>query len=236
MAREPDIFIPLKRRRPEEQPRERLARHGVEHLRTSELIALIVRTGSSGKSAVDIGEQLLQRYQDDLTRISRLDLKEICAHPGFGTASGCALLAAFELGRRVHYAGQADDALDLKRVSDVAAMFRREYGTDAPEKFAAFYINRQYRLLGTKLISRGSTAAAVVDPRDIFKEALLLNASAVILAHNHPGGDVEPSTHDLDLTRQLADAGRIFRIPVAEHVIVAQRGEKGFLDEVPMGD
>jgi len=94
----------------------------------------------------------------------------------------------------------------------------------------AFYINRKYRLLGQKLISQGGLSETIVDPRIIFKEALLLNASAIILAHNHPQGDLVPSEQDMSLTREMKEAGMIFRIPVAEHVIIAHNDESGILE------
>lgn len=234
MDDEQPIYIPLNKRSPEEQPRERLSRHGVKQLRTSELIALILRTGSSGKSAVDLSDKLLQRYNDDLLRLSQLELNEIRTNDGFGTASGCALLAAFELGRRLSHAVNLNQTIDLKKVSDVARLFRNQYGADAPEKFVALYINRRFRLLGAKLVSQGGYAATVVDPRVLFKEALLLNASAVILAHNHPAGCPMPSEHDLKLTKELVEAGQLFRIPVAEHVIVTSDQENGMIKDLDM--
>ena len=232
MGRDDQIYIPLNKRRADEQPRERLAKYGVQHLRTSELIALILRAGSSGRSAVDLADQMLQTYNDDISRISQLSLSEITTNKGFGPASGCALAAAFELGRRSEHTGLSKGTLDLKKISDVATLFRREYGTASPENFVAFYINRRYRLLGQKLISQGSGSKTVVDPRDIFKEALLRNASAVILAHNHPSGTLKPSSQDLDLTLELVESGRLFRIPVAEHVIVTEKSENGTLQNI----
>lgn len=229
MAHDQNIFIPLNKRRPDEQPRERLAKYGVQQLRTSELIALILRAGGAGKSAVDLSDQLLQRYDDDLPRMSHLGLSEIKSNPGFGIASGSALLAAFELGRRTHHAMQDSRPLNLKSISDVARFFRKEFGAEAPEKFVALYINRSHKLLGSKLISKGGHSAVVVDPREVFKEALLLNASAVILAHNHPSNDLAPSKHDIALTEELTTAGNLFRIPVAEHVIIANNSEIGII-------
>lgn len=232
MSNDQEIYIPLKARSPDEQPRERLAKYGARNLRTSELIALILRAGSSGKSAVDLADKLLRHYNDDLSRMTQLNLPEIMSHEGFGVASGCSLLAAFELGRRAHLLENENNVLDLKRVSDVATLFRREYSAEKPEKFVVFYINRRYRLLGHKLISQGGLSKTVVDPRIVFKEALLLNSTAVILAHNHPEGGLSPSKHDLSLTRELIEAGQIFRIPVAEHVIVSEQAEKGIIDSV----
>jgi DNA repair protein RadC len=232
MTHDPKIFILLNQRPPEEQPRERLARYGVRNLRTSELIALILRTGSSGKSALDLSDKLLQKYNDDLCRVSQLDLSEIKLHQGFGTASGCALMAAFELGRRVHFSSKKKQSYDLKRVSDVAILFRKEFGAGAPEKFVTFYINRRFRLLGQKMISQGGMSETIVDPRIVFKEALLLDASAVILAHNHPGNALSPSKQDISLTKEMVKAGRIFRIPVAEHVIVGSSGESGIIEHI----
>lgn len=226
------IYLPLNKRSADEQPRERLSRYGPRNLRTSELIALILRAGSSGQSAVDLADQMLQAYNDDLSLISQLSLSEITSNKGFGPASGCALSAAFELGRRVQHTASDKKALDLKKVSDVAEFFRRDYGAKAPEKFVSFYINRNYRLLGQKMVSQGGMSKTVVDPREIFKEAILLNASAVILAHNHPGGGIEPSSQDLELTRELVEAGKLFRIPVAEHVIVGNKKEAGIIDNI----
>jgi DNA repair protein RadC len=232
MEAEKPIYIPLNQRSSDEQPRERLSKYGPQRLRTSELIALILRTGSSGKSAVDLADRMLQAYNDDLSRISELSLSEIKSNKGFGPAAGCALAAAFELGRRVHTLKNVEKPLDLKKVSDVANLFRKEYGTASPEKFVAFYINRRHRLIDQKLISQGSGSKTVVDPRDIFKEALLNNASAVILAHNHPSGALQPSPHDLSLTRELVEMGHLFRIPVVEHVIVAEKSENGTLQNI----
>jgi len=172
---------------------------------------------------------MLQSYNDDLSLISKLSLSEIMTNKGFGPASGCALAAAFELGRRVLHSSSSKKVLDLKKVSDVAELFRRDYGAEAPEKFVCFYINRNYRLLGQNLTSRGGTSKMVIDPRLVFKEALLLNASAVILAHNHPSGSVAPSSDDLALTEDLVSVGKLFRIPVAEHVIITQSRENGII-------
>lgn len=236
MNNDQEIYIPLKARSPDEQPRERLAKYGVRNLRTSELIALILRAGCSGRSAVDLADQMLQNYNDDLNRISVLELNEIKANEGFGIASGCSLIAAFELGRRLQFSEKDNRTFDLKKVSDVATLFRREYGADAPEKFVAFYINRRYRLLGQKLISQGGLSQTVVDPRIVFKEALLLNTSAIVLAHNHPEGGLTPSKQDISLTREMIDAGRLFRIPVAEHVIISSKSESGIINLIDNGN
>lgn len=235
MAANQNIYIPLNKRKAEEQPRERLAKYGARNLRTSELIALILRAGCSGRSAVDLADQMLQNYNDDLNRISELELSEIKANAGFGIASGCSLIAAFELGRRLQFSEKDNRPFDLKKVSAVATLFRREYGADAPEKFVAFYINRRYRMLGQKLISQGGLSQTVVDPRMVFKEALLLNASAVVLAHNHPAGDTTPSPQDINLTKELVEAGNLFRIPVAEHVIISFDWANGILDLLKEG-
>ena len=141
-------------------------------------------------------------------------------------------MAAFELGRRVHFSKKEKPSYDLKRISDVATLFRREFGEGVPEKFVVFYISRQFQLLGQKLISQGGSSETIVDPRIVFKEALLLDASAIILAHNHPSNDLVPSKQDLSLTKEMVQAGQLFRIPVAEHVIVTATGEIGIIDQI----
>jgi DNA repair protein RadC len=134
-----------------------------------------------------------------------------------------------ELAKRAQ-ASPGKNRIFLEHVEDVAEHFRRHYGAGSPEKFVAFYINRNHRLLGELEISRGGSNAVVVDPQRLFKEAVLRDARAIILAHNHPGGTLEPSQHDMGLTKRLEEAGKLFCIPIVEHVIVTADGQHGLME------
>ncbi len=223
------IFIPLSQRTPEEQPRERLLRHGPEKLSATELIAILLRIGTKGRSALQVAEDLLESQADGVTGIRSLSPLELSRIKGIGPAKAAAISAAFELASRATEKTESSSHHYLESIEDVATHFRRHYGAGSPEKFVAFYINRKYKLLGEIEVSRGGSNAVVVNPQRVFKNAVLHEAKAVILAHNHPGGSLEPSKQDQSLTGQLQEAGKIFAIPVVEHVIVTESGELGML-------
>lgn len=223
------IFIPLNQRGPDEQPRERLLRHGPEKLSSTELLAILLRVGTEGRSAVQVAEDLLESQSDGVAGVRSLSPIELSQIKGIGPAKATAICAAFELATRAEADNGPSKSQYLETVEDVARYFRRHYSAGSPEKFVAFYINRKYRLLGELEVSRGGSNAVVVNPQRVFKDALLHGAKAVILAHNHPSGSLEPSKYDRELTDQLKDAGEIFAIPVVEHVIVSSEGELGIL-------
>lgn len=221
-------YIRLKDRPVEEQPRERLLRHGADKLSTAELLAILVRTGTRGRSAIQVAQDILDLHEDGVAALARLTPQELARTKGIATAKATTISAALALAQRVHQSPKADRPT-LESIESVAEHFRNRYGAAAPEKFVAFYINRRHRLLGELEVSRGGTNAVVVDPQRVFKEAVLRDARAIILAHNHPGGSLEPSQHDLDLTKRLEEAGKLFSIPIAEHVIVTEDGEAGLM-------
>jgi len=204
-------------------------RHGPEKLSSTELIAILLRIGTTGRSALQVAEDLLESQADGVAGLRSLSPLELARIKGIGPAKAAAISAAFELASRATGKTDSSGHQYLETVEDVASHFRRHYGAGSPEKFAAFYINRKYRLLGEIEVSRGGSNAVVVNPQRVFKDAVLHEAKAVILAHNHPGGSLEPSKRDHELTEQLKEAGKIFAIPVVEHVIVSESGGFGML-------
>lgn len=214
------IYIPLSHRPAEERPRERLLRYGADKLSSAELLAILLRVGTRGRSAVQVAQELLDNHEGSVASIEKLSPAELARICGIGNAKAAALAAAFALAKRANATPPHKGDIRLETVEDVANHFRRHYGAGSPEKFVAFYINRKYRLLGELEISRGSSNAVVVNPQRVFKEAVLRDAKAVILAHNHPSGDGAPSKRDIALTEDMRKAGKLFRIPLAEHVIV----------------
>ena len=221
-------YIRLKDRSPDEQPRERLLRHGADKLSSAELLGILLRTGRRGRSAIQVAEDLLDSQDGGVTALPHISPSELAQVNGIGKAKAAGIAAAMELARRA-MSSQAPERTILESVEDVAEHFRRHYGTGSPEKFVALYINKRHRLLGELEVSRGGSNAVVVDPQRVFKEAVLKDARGIILAHNHPGGSLEPSQHDRDLTKRLEEAGRIFSIPIVEHVIVTDDDERGML-------
>ena len=236
MDQEESAYVPLKDRPASDRPRERLWQVGPEKLSNAELLAILIRAGTEGRSAIQVAEDLLSRA-GSLQNLSGWTSAEIRRTKGLGKAKTAAVAAAFELARRIQHP-PPPEKISLRSAEEVASFFRHHYGAGPPEKFVAFFINRNYSLIGQLEVSRGGSDAVVVSPQRIFREALLHDAKAIILAHNHPGGNVEPSEEDLALTHGLLAGGRIFSTPVIEHIIVTEHDrfslcEKGLLKMEP---
>lgn len=224
------IYIPINKRPTEDRPREKLWAHGAEALSSTELIAILVRKGSKHRSALQVADDLLATTDAGLHGLAAKHPKELCQIKGIGEANGAQILAALEIARRLSLPRQEAAHVHLETVEDVAAYYRRRYDSGSPEKFVAFFINRQHRLLGELLVSRGGSNATVVDPKRVYREALLYDAKAVILAHNHPGGSTVASDEDVKLTRRLVAAGGHVSIPIVEHVVITEGAQAGMIE------
>lgn len=207
-----------------ERPRERLAEHGAEALTDAELIAILLRTGLRGQSAVDMGRALIQRF-GTLSEMSRASLEEIREIRGVGRDKAIALKAAFTLARRMAVEIQAAAPL-LDQPAAVAELLREECRPYTVEHFYALLLDTRRRLLRKVALTRGTLDAAIVHPRDVFRHAVAANASAVVLVHNHPSGDPTPSKADITVTRDLIRAGRLLKIEVLDHVILGRRTDE----------
>lgn len=207
-----------------ERPRERLAEHGAEALTDAELIAILLRTGLRGQSAVDVGRALIQRF-GTLSEMSRASLEEIREIRGVGRDKAIALKAAFTLARRMAVEIQAAAPL-LDQPAAVAELLREECRPYTVEHFYALLLDTRRRLLRKVALTRGTLDAAIVHPRDVFRHAVAANASAVVLVHNHPSGDPTPSKADITVTRDLIRAGRLLKIEVLDHVILGRRTDE----------
>ena len=207
-----------------ERPRERLAEHGAEALTDAELIAILLRTGLRGQSAVDVGRALIQRFRT-LSEMSRASLEEIREIRGVGRDKAIALKAAFTLARRMAVEIQAAAPL-LDQPAAVAELLREECRPYTVEHFYALLLDTRRRLLRKVALTHGTLDAAIVHPRDVFRHAVAANASAVVLVHNHPSGDPTPSKADITVTRDLIRAGRLLKIEVLDHVILGRRTDE----------
>jgi len=207
-----------------ERPRERLAELGAEALTDAELIAILLRTGMKGRSAIEVGRELIGRF-GTLSDLSRATLEELREVPGVGRDKAVALQGAFTLARRMAAEIQRTAPL-LDKPEAVADLLREECHPYGVEHFYAILLNTRRRLLRKVHLTHGTLVAALVHPRDVFRPAVSANASAVILVHNHPSGDPTPSKADIAVTRDLIRTGALLRIEVLDHVILGKRTDE----------
>lgn len=204
-----------------DRPRERLAEHGPEALRNAELIAILLRTGLKGRSAIQVAEELVSRF-GKLERLSAASLEDLCAIKGVGRDKAVTLKAAFTLARRM--ARELHEDMPMMDAPDkVADLLRDEVREHEVEHFHALLLNTRRRLIRKELLSKGTLDSTVVHPREVFRGAIAANAAAVVLVHNHPSGDPHPSEADVKITRDLIRAGQLLRIDVLDHVILGRR-------------
>lgn len=207
----------------QERPREKLANLGAENLTDTELIAIILRTGMKGVSAIDLGRALLQRY-GSLGALSRCNVKELAKIKGVGPTKAVQLAAAFGLATRVAREKLVKQKVDSPEL--VYELLGAELRSLSKESLRVILLDTKYQLMRVEEISRGSLNESVAHPREIFQPALTYSAYAFILAHNHPSGDPSPSEADRRLTVRLHEAARLLQIQMLDHVIIGT-GDNG---------
>lgn len=201
-----------------ERPREKLAQHGSAALTEAELLAILIRTGTRGATAVDIAKKLLTETQS-LRAISRMSLSDLTRR-GIGQARAAAIVAAFELHRRIPTEDMAK-VPSLSTPEDVVERFRPKLADLMHEEFWVLLLSSSNRLVREIRVTVGTLNTSLVHPRECFHDAIKEKAAAVVFLHNHPSGNPEPSQEDLMVTRQLVESGRILGIPVHDHIIIA---------------
>lgn len=203
-----------------ERPRERLAEQGADALKNSELIAILLRTGIKGCSAIQVAEQLLHKFET-LDNLSRASIEDLRKSKGIGRDKAIALKSAFTLARRMaSEIRQESQTLDTpERIADLLRESNRAYEV---ESFQVVLLNTRRKLIRVERISQGTLDTILVHPRDVFKSAIAANAAAIVLAHNHPSGDPTPSEADIKVTRDLIRAGQLLKIEVLDHVIIGR--------------
>lgn len=204
-----------------ERPRERLAANGADSLGNSDLIAILLRTGLQGKSALVIGAELLAKFQT-LDRLSQASVPELCSVKGIGRDKAVTLKAAFTLARRMAAEIRAERPLldSPERISD---WLREDFRATGVERLVVLLLDTRRRLIRVEELAHGTLDAIHVHAREVFKHAITANAAAIALAHNHPSGDPTPSEADIKVTRDLIRAGQLLKIEVVDHVILGRR-------------
>lgn len=201
-----------------ERPREKLMRYGVRSLSNAELLALIVRTGTKEESALSLAETILAQG-NGISSLGTMAPEDFCCIKGVGIATAAALSAAVELGRRIA-ASPKQDRIAIDHSKQVADLFMEQMRTLSKETFQAIHLNTKNEILAIESVSVGNLNSSIATPREVFHGAIRRSASAVIIAHNHPSGNPEPSQADLELTERLVEAGALLGIRVLDHIII----------------
>lgn len=215
---------------PEDRPREKLLIKGTPALSDAELVAILLGTGTTTTSAVELAKCILQTVDNSLHELARLSVKDLMKVRGIGEVKAVTIIAAFELGRRRKEA-EAEIKPRIITSRDVFDVLKSHLLDIQHEEFWVLLLNRSNRVIKKHLISQGGVTGTVADPKIIFKLALEELASGIILAHNHPSGNLNASQSDIDLTKKLKDAGKLMDIQVLDHVIVAGQNYFSFVDE-----
>ncbi len=223
-------YVPIHEWAEDDRPREKLLLKGKHSLSDAELIAILMGSGSKNESAVDLAKRILKASNDNLIELSKLGVKDLIKFKGVGEAKAIAIIAALELGKR----RRREEALDKKKINSSVDVFEYFSGILSDSNYESFYIlllNRANKVIREIQISEGGLSGTVADPKKIFKVALEHNASAIILCHNHPSGNIKPSDADIKLTHKLKNAGEMLDLPVIDHIILGEENYYSFADE-----
>lgn len=214
-----------------ERPREKLMQQGAYHLTDAELLAILIRSGSGGRSALELARELLIRA-GSLEQLAQMDYHQILALKikGLGVTKAVTIAAVLQISRRLQAARHPVPDNIVRSSSDVARIFGPRLRDLNKEIFMVIMLASNHKILQEMVISEGVLNASVVTPREVFRPAILHNAAAVILLHNHPSGNPEPSPEDIQVTRQITAVGKALNIPVIDHLIIAAEKYTSFAD------
>lgn len=214
----------------DERPREKLLQKGPASLSDAELLAILINSGTRSRSALDLAREVLKQAHNNLRELGRISVRQLELTKGIGKARAISIAAAMELGRR----RQMSEGLDRKLIvssadaADICLPLMQDLNH---EIFCVLFLNHASRYIKYSIIGTGGLTGTVADPRLILKEALLVSASQIILAHNHPSGNLKPSTADKQLTQKLKEASQLMDIRLLDHLIIGDKGYFSFADE-----
>jgi DNA repair protein RadC len=223
-------FYPITNWSEDDKPREKLMLKGKSVLSDAELIAILIGSGSRNESAVDLSKRILASVNYNLNALGKLSISQLMNFKGIGEAKAISIIASMELGRR----RRSEDAVELKKITSSKAVFevmQPIIGELAHEEFWVLFLNNSNKILFKSQLSKGSMTGTIVDVRIVFKIAFEQNATAIILAHNHPSGKLQASDADIQITKKIKNAGQQLDIPVLDHIIVTETGYYSFADE-----
>ncbi len=214
----------------DDRPREKMLLKGYAALSNAELLAILINNGTKDKSAVDVAKEMLAAVNNDLQKLGRLSVKDLLKLKvkGIGEAKAITIGAALELGVRRETADRKKDI--IVKSKDAADFLRAQLQYKKQEVFLVMYLNAANKINHTEIISEGGLMGTVADPRVVLRKALEHDAVRIILCHNHPSGNIEPSRSDRELTQKIKEAAQLFDIKIMDHIIVGEEGHFSFAD------
>jgi DNA repair protein RadC len=213
----------------EDRPREKLLQKGTASLSDAELLAILISSGTKEKSAVDLGRELLSMVNNNLNTLGKLAISDLRKLRGIGTARAVTIAAALELGRRRKLA-EMPDVLQIRCSKDVADIFQPLLADLAYEEFWVLFLNRSNRVINRMKLSQGGISGTVTDVRLAMKKAIEYLASGIIVCHNHPSGNLNPSESDSKITQKIKEAGNLLDIQLLDHLIISEKEYYSFAD------
>ena len=213
----------------DDRPREKMIAKGKGSLSNAELLAILIGSGSGERSAVELSRDVLSAVDDNLHTLSRLSLEELTTHKGIGIAKAISIIAAMELGRRWSVCAP-EERRTINNSKEASELFLTLIDDPSKEHFLVAYLNQGNKVIKVERISTGGITSTMVDPKVIFKNALLREATALMLCHNHPSGVTRPSAEDKQLTKKIVAAGKIFDITVIDHLIIGEKSYFSFAE------
>lgn len=204
-----------------ERPRERMMQFGASSLNNSELLAVLLRTGTVSESAIHLAQRLLNETSG-LRNLMSMTIEELVKIKGIGTAKALQIKAGIELGKRIARSSFGE-RMTIRSPEDVSQYIAGELRYEQKEKFLCIFLNTKNHVIGHEVLSVGSLNATIVHPREVFRAAIQRSSSAIICVHNHPSGDPTPSHEDVEMTRRLTDCGAMIGIDVLDHVVIGDQ-------------
>ena len=230
MALEERTPFTIKNWSADDRPREKLLQKGKMSLTDAELLAILIGSGSRNQSAVDLCKKVLSAAGNSLSELGKLSINQLTGHKGIGPAKAVTIMAALELGRR----RRTEEALEKRKITSSSSVFelmQPMIGELPHEEFWIIYLNNSNKVIDQLQLSKGGITGTLVDVRLALKKALELGATAIILSHNHPSGNLNPSSADKQLTQKLKTAGESLDIKILDHIIVTEKSYFSFADE-----
>ena len=224
------MYTPINQWAEDDRPREKFLLKGKSTLSDSELLAILIGSGSRNESAVQLCQRILASSENNLNILGKMSVTQLTQFKGIGEAKAISIAAALELGRR----RRAEDAIELKKITSSKAVFeimQPIIGELPHEEFWVLYLNNSNKVIYKSQLSKGGITGTVVDIRLIFKMAFEQNATALILSHNHPSGKLIASEADLKITKKIKEAGQTLEVQVLDHIIITENGYLSFQDE-----
>ncbi|VXB46452.1 conserved hypothetical protein [Flavobacterium sp. 9AF] len=224
------MYTPINQWAEDDRPREKFLLKGRSALSDSELLAILIGSGSKNESAVQLCQRILNSTQNNLTLLGKLSISQLTQFKGIGEAKAIAIAAALELGRR----RRVEETVLVSKITSSKAVFELMQpiiGELAHEEFWVIYLNNANKIIQKAQISKGGLTGTVVDFRIVFKLAFEYNATAIILSHNHPSGKLQASQADIQLTKNMQQAGKSLDIQILDHIIVTEKSYFSFADE-----